>query len=162
VTYMLAHRRAAYVWAALCGELLPHGTHKLAMQSRRRADRGVGQGRRAGLRPRDLCRWSSVYVLRNLIRSLRGLREPIRMIYLFILVVRGLIWLSVFAVAAAAVMAWALMWIVVFILSAIYVFFRDGHAPKRLKRPRWTLRDDDREQDAFGQQTPQARYSNRR
>lgn len=42
--------------------------------------------------------------------------------------------------------AWALMWVVVFILSAVYVAFDERRKPKRLKAP----------------SIPQARWSSRR
>jgi hypothetical protein len=85
------------------------------------------------------------------------------MIYLFILFFRLVLW-SMGALIALSVLAlWAFCWLVVFVVSFIYVAFDETRKAKRLARPATTRRPDNRrEVDAFGHPIPPSRYSSRR
>jgi hypothetical protein len=91
------------------------------------------------------------------------------MIYLFILLFRFTIYAFV-AMATLTILAlWALCWLIVFIVSFVYVAFDETRGPKRLAKPAMTRRRTVRENvgrsdasDAFGHPVPQSRWSNRR
>ena len=88
------------------------------------------------------------------------------MIYLFVLLFRFTIYAFV-AMATLTVLAlWTFAWLIVFIVSFVYVAFDETRGPKRLERPAMTRRrrsiETVDETDAFGHPLPQSRYSSRR
>ena len=79
------------------------------------------------------------------------------------LFLRLVFWTMGALIVLSVLALWALLYVVVFVVSLVWTGFDSSRGPKRSKRPAMTRRHRGADEtDGFGHPIPQSRFSNRR